>query len=91
MACGSVGFSSAWEWALDIWGAEMKRNHNIVDLEVIYIHQTDRAVLVKIDEKSKEEVWLPLSQIEIDGGIKERGRVITTFGPEQLLVDKGLI
>ena len=39
---------------------------NITDIDVLIVHQTERAVLVKADEDA-DGVWLPLSQVEIDG------------------------
>lgn len=59
----------------------------IIDLSVIIVHATARAVLVKETEDS-EGAWLPLSQVEIDG---EPGRVGTVTLPEWLAREKGLI
>lgn len=69
----------------------MRKNHSIVEIEVIYVHQTERGLLVKRDEKEKDGVWLPLSQIEVDSPIQEKGRVITIQGPEWLFIEKELI
>ena len=57
----------------------------LLDLDVILVHTTDRAALVKEDEEA-EGVWLPLSQIEIDGD----GDTCTVTLPEWLAIEKGL-
>lgn len=57
---------------------------NIVDVDVIVVHQTEKAVLVKTDEGG-EGVWLPLSQVELD----EAAGVVTL--PEWLALERGLI
>jgi len=63
------------------------------DIDVIYVHATDRAVLVRSDEDAPE-VWIPLAQVEIeapDGGHLRRGRPARLTAPESLLVEKGLV
>lgn len=60
---------------------------NVMDIEVIISHMTDRAVLVKEYEQDSG-TWLPLSQVEVDGDVGEYG-VVTI--PEWLALDKGLI
>lgn len=60
---------------------------NVMDLEVIIAHQTDKAVLVKEYEQDKG-TWLPLSQVEVDGDVGDYGTVTI---PEWLALDKGLI
>ena len=62
---------------------------NIIDLEVIFIHATEKAVLVKAEEDS-DEIWLPLSQVEIDG-FEQRGEVVTISLPQPLAEEKGLV
>lgn len=63
------------------------------EVDVIYIHATERAVLVSAYEGG-EEVWLPLAQVEIapsgNGGLR-RGRPARLTGPEGLLQEKGLL
>lgn len=59
----------------------------LIDLSVILVHRTDKAVLVKETEDS-EPIWLPLSQVEIDGEPGDIGEVTL---PEWLAVEKGLI
>ena len=63
---------------------------NIEDIDVIFVHSTERAVLVRKDEADKEGSWFPLSQVEVDG-LKERGRVVTLTAPDWLLIEKGFI
>lgn len=60
---------------------------NLVDVEVIIVHQTDKAVLVKSDEEA-DGVWLPLSQCEVDG---EPGSVGGVTLPDWLATEKELI
>lgn len=62
---------------------------NIVDIEVIYRHHTERGLCVRADETS-QDVWLPLSMVEVEGD-KVRGRKITVTGPQSLFEEKGLV
>lgn len=62
---------------------------NLHDLQVIFQYATDRAVCVRGFEGS-DDVWIPLSQCEIDGD-RQRGGVITLTAPESILVDRGLV
>ena len=66
------------------------RSH-VSDVETIYQARTDRAVCVRADEGSEADVWLPLSEVEIDApsGLF-RGAVVTITAPQWLLEDKGL-
>lgn len=66
---------------------------DIVDVQVIYQHATDRAVCVRSDEKSTKDVWLPLSLVELDflGKERRRGVVVEVSGPESLFEEKELI
>lgn len=59
----------------------------IVDIDVVLHHRTERAVLVSETDDS-EKMWLPLSQIEIEHGSGDCWRV---SAPEWLLRNKGLI
>ena len=66
---------------------------DVIDVEVIYQTETDRAVCVREDD-GDDDIWLPLSQVEIerkDGGELRRGCVAVLTGPEWLLTDKGLL
>ncbi len=58
----------------------------LVDLELIIVRFTDNAVLVQSDEDS-EEIWLPLSQIEI----QDEGGICEITMPELLALEKGLV
>lgn len=59
----------------------------VLDLELILAHRTQRAVLVK-DAEDSAGVWLPLSQVEVEG---EPGQVATVTLPEWLAIEKGLV
>ena len=63
------------------------------ELQVTFLHQTDRAILVNITGDLKTGIWLPKSQIEIDWEGKEpaRGATITIVAPEWLLLAKELL
>lgn len=66
---------------------------DLIDITVIYQHQTERAVCVREAEDSSD-VWLPLSEVGIereDGSDLRRGCVAVLTGPEWLLADKGLL
>lgn len=65
----------------------MSRSH-LVDVEMIIVHETDRAVLVKRHEHS-EPIWLPKSQIEIDD-IETPGPCWIAM-PTWLAEEKGLV
>jgi hypothetical protein len=60
---------------------------DLVDISVVLVHQTDKAVLV--DHGGEANVWLPRSVIEIekDAG----GKTWTVTLPERLAQEKGLI
>ena len=58
---------------------------NLIDITGEIRARTDRAVLLF---DGMREVWLPLSQIEIDG---DRPGVVEVAMPEWLALEKGLI
>ena len=65
----------------------------LVDIEVIFVHATARAVLVR-PEEGGEEVWLPLAACEIAAlleGALMRGSVAVLTAPQSLLEEKGLV
>ena len=62
---------------------------DLIDLSVQVHRRTERAVLVSDDGDEREAVWLPLSQIEIDG--PDRKGIATITMPEWLAKDKGMI
>lgn len=61
----------------------MAKNSTLVDLEMVIHVKTERAVLASDTGDKEDAVWLPLSQIEIDGE--------TITMPEWLAEEKGLI
>lgn len=63
---------------------------DLVDLQVIYQTSTERAVCVRETEDSPD-VWLPLSEVEIEPLSPRRRDVVTLTGPEWLMTEKGLI
>lgn len=63
---------------------------HLVDIEVVCVARTEKAILVQLDVDAPK-VWLPLSQIEVDGEKEDtRGTVVVTM-PERLAQEKGLI
>ncbi|UWQ30218.1 hypothetical protein [Leisingera sp. M523] len=60
---------------------------NIIDLDLIIVRLTDKAALVKGAEDA-DAIWLPLSQIELDG---EPGAVGTVSLPDWMAQERGLI
>lgn len=59
----------------------MKKNHDIIEVEITVLHETEKAYLVTNDGDNK--VWLSKSICEIDGSVLQI--------PEWLALDKGLI
>lgn len=53
----------------------------IVDVDVRVKARTDKAVLVTTDDE--DEVWIPLSHVEIDDGVATL--------PEWLAIEKGMV
>lgn len=66
---------------------------DLVDIDVIFQTQTELAVCVRTDEKSKKDIWLPKSACEFEGSVKpaRRGDVVELTASEKLLTEKGLI
>lgn len=60
---------------------------DLVDISVVLVHQTEKAVLV--DHGGDGNVWLPRSAIEIEKGAN--GKTWTVTLPERLAQEKGLI
>lgn len=65
-------------------------NHltRLTDIDVLFVFETDLAVLVKRDEDAPS-VWLPKSQIEMVKNEKHVSMVTVTL-PERLAIEKGL-
>lgn len=59
----------------------------LVDIEVLIAHETERAVMIKEAEDS-EPIWLPKSQVEIHGDVGDTGTITL---PEWLAEERGLI
>ncbi len=60
---------------------------DLVDISVVLVHQTEKAVLV--DHGGDGNVWLPRSAIEIEKD--SNGKTWTVTLPERLAQEKGLI
>lgn len=62
------------------------------DVEVIFQCQTKNAICVRVDEDSKENIWLPRSQVKTAAyqGLV-RGMLVTINAPQGLLEEKGLV
>lgn len=62
---------------------------DLVDLTLIKVRETDKAIAFKEDHSDEELVWLPKSAIEVEP-TKQRGVVVVTV-PEYIAHEKGLI
>lgn len=60
---------------------------NVIDIEGMVHHQTEKAVLFSTDGNRANAEWLPLSQIEVE----DNHPIWTITLPEQIALDKGLI
>ena len=60
------------------------------ELELFFHMITQRAILLSENGRKEDAVWLPLSQIEVEGSYIV-GRLVTVFGPVWLLKKHGLI
>lgn len=61
---------------------------DLVDLLLIKVHETDKAVLFKESDGDEDGVWLPKSSIEVQ---HKRGNIYEVTLPEYLAHEKGLI
>ena len=66
----------------------MTKTPQVVDLEMIRHHSTEKAILVSLGDDRKNAVWLPLSSIEIG---EERGRKVSLQVEYDLAFEKGLL
>jgi hypothetical protein len=66
---------------------------NLIDIEVILHHETDRAVLVSDDGIRENAVWLPKSACEIEQNPRgsDRQATWTVTLLENLAIAKGLV
>ncbi len=62
---------------------------DLIDIDVEMVHETEKAVLVHLGDKSKA-VWLPKSQIEIVENEAFPG-IMTVILSEKLALEKELI
>lgn len=61
---------------------------NLVDLTLIWCHETDLAIAVSEDD-GETWIWLPKSMIEYERD-EDKGEVTITL-PDKLAVEKGLV
>lgn len=62
---------------------------DLVEVTVLMVTETQKAVLVSDTGESKDAVWVPKSQIEIEETDREGAVVITL--PEWLAIEKGFV
>lgn len=66
---------------------------DLIDLNVIFQTQTERAVCVREDEDGRD-IWIPKSQCEIspvEGNELRRGKLAMLTAPETILFEKEMI
>jgi hypothetical protein len=61
---------------------------DLVDLMLIKVYETDKAVLFKESDGDEDGVWLPKSIIEVH---HKKGNIYEVTLPEYLAHEKGLI
>ena len=66
----------------------MTKNPQVVDLEMIRHHSTEKAILVSLDGDKKNAVWLPLSRVEVE---EKGGRKVSLQVEYDLAFEKGLL
>lgn len=62
---------------------------DLIDLLLVWRHETERAIAVTETEDGREWVWLPKSMVEYERD-EEKGLVAVTL-PERLALEKELI
>lgn len=70
--------------------SDSARKSDLVDLEMVRHHVTERAVLVSLDGTRSKAVWLPLAHVEIVCKNAARAIVDVTM-PEWLAIERGLV
>lgn len=65
------------------------KNHDIIDLEGIIKHETEKAILF-VSADTGKEAWIPKSVVEIDE-YDLTSRAATIQIPESMALDKELI
>lgn len=68
----------------------IRKHHDIFDVRMKIIKVLDRALLASDTGSNKDAVWLPLSQIEVDGTPVE-GTYAEISMPQWLAEEKGLV
>lgn len=67
---------------------------DLIDISVVLVHETEKAVLVALDEEH-EPVWLPKSAVEVEDSGKrtstKRQRIVTVTLSEALATEKDLV
>lgn len=62
---------------------------NLVDLELLWCHETEKAILVQIQEgRNEDKVWLPKSLVEYS---RRSGGVVEVTMTQSLAEEKGLV
>lgn len=61
----------------------------IIDIECLWLHETEKGVKIATDEESTP-VWLPKHLVEIDAPLTIPGAICTITLPERLAIEKGL-
>jgi len=62
---------------------------DLIDIEAQFQFATDKAACIR-ETEGGPDIWLPLSQIEIEGD-RKRGSVVTVTLSEKLATEKGLV
>ena len=66
----------------------MTTRSELVEVDVIVVHQTDKAILVRLDEDAAN-IWLPLSAVEVVR--KPASNVALVTLSRVMARDKGLV
>ena len=64
--------------------------HDIIEVEITFLHETEKAILVR-GGPHENQIWIPKAQVELLDPDALYGTVTTIEMPEQLAIDKGLI
>jgi hypothetical protein len=69
-------------------GVGMSERTRLVDLTVIELRRTDKAIKVSLEDDERKTAWLPLSQVEIEE--LDGDRLVVTM-KEALAIEKELV
>ena len=69
----------------------MPKHHDLIDLEMVMLSSTEKAIFVSDTGESNRGVWLPKSQVEYSFENPKHPEHVTVTCPEWLARDKGLI